>query len=156
MRHFIAASQPDSKQPQIHFKYQNMRNISHTLQFAIEKYFCKINVQQLLEITYIISHNSCSEGATKFVWPPLQMLKLPLQDDTKLESILKWVMLVLLQETAVIGNLHNTKCIGKFHELLVRNKQCHCANSMEITNIVWTESDRAVHEELNDTKFIIV
>jgi len=29
--------------------YQSTRNISHTLQFAIENYFRKINVQQLLE-----------------------------------------------------------------------------------------------------------
>ena len=35
-------SQPDSKQPQNHFKlaaYQNTCNISHALQFAIEKLF---------------------------------------------------------------------------------------------------------------------
>ena len=26
---------------------------------------------------------------------------------------------------------------------------------MAITNFVWTESDRAVHEELNDTSFLL-
>jgi len=36
-----------------------------------KNYFCKINVQQLLEVTYIISHNSCSEGDSKFVQQPL-------------------------------------------------------------------------------------
>ena len=44
---------------------------------------------------------------------------------------------------------------GKFHKLRVRNKWRHHAVSMAITNFVWTESDRAVHEELNDTKFLL-
>jgi len=32
-------------------------------------------------VTYIIYHNSCSEGVIKFVWPELHAHKPPLQDD---------------------------------------------------------------------------
>ena len=45
--------------------------------------FLFINVQQLLEIACIISHNLCYEDSTKFVWLPLHSHKPPLQDDTK-------------------------------------------------------------------------
>jgi len=44
----------------------------------------KINVQQLLGISYSKYHNLCSDSFAKFVWLPLHAYKPPLQDDTKL------------------------------------------------------------------------
>jgi len=58
-----------------------------------------------MEVTYIIDHNSCSEGEAKFVWPPLHMIL----DDIKLKMMLNHLLLVLLQQMVAIGNLCNIK-----------------------------------------------
>ena len=57
--------------------------------------------------------DSHSEGIAKFVWQPSRMHKPSLQDDIKLESMLNCLMLAILQQAMVIGNLHNTKKITK-------------------------------------------
>jgi len=64
-----------------------------------------------MKITYIINHNSCSDGDAKFVQPQLHTHKLPLQDDTNLKSMQNCLLLILLRQTVVIGNLRNIKYI---------------------------------------------
>ena len=74
----------------------------------------KINVQQPMEvISYIIHHNSGSEGGIKIVWPPLYTHNTPLSDGNKIYSKLKCLQLANLQQTMVNSNLRNTKSIGE-------------------------------------------
>jgi len=75
--------------------------LAHALSFSVNNYFHKINLQQLLEVTYIIYHNACFEGIIKFVRPPLDTHKPPLQHDINLELMLNRLRSAILQQIVV-------------------------------------------------------
>ena len=66
-----------------------------------------------LVLSYIIHHNSGSEGGIKIVWPPLYTHNTPLSDGNEIYSKLKCLQLSNLQQTMVNSNLCNTKSIGE-------------------------------------------
>jgi len=61
-----------------------------------------------------------------------------------------------LQQTVVIGNLHNAKYIEENSQNTHSNQIALYTVSMAIKNFVWVELDRAIHKELNNTKFILL
>ena len=93
--------------------YQNSCQINPYITIFRKILLCVKSIGKLV-LSYIIHHNSGSEGGIKTVRPPLYTHNTPLSDGNKIYSKLKCLQLANLQQTMVNSNLRNGEQITNF------------------------------------------